>query len=188
MKLSRKDFFKKTCLAGACFCGFSSFTAQAVLPSESEKKIGVEEDSNLKFIQDWISSLLLHIDENSSTEECKKMVKPCSSAHYDFLEMDKLLSPYVGNVESFIQFIQEKWGWKIKYEPVSGLILADENKNQCVCPLVNKDRGVRSSILCYCSEGFAEKMFSKVVGKPVNAEVISSIHRGDKTCQYQIKF
>lgn len=188
MKLSRKEFFKKTCLAGACFCGFGSFTVQASQSNGQEKETAEEDDKNLKFIQDWISNLLLQIDEQSSAEECRRMVKPCSAAHYDFLEMDKLLSPYIGKIESFIQFIQEKWGWKIKYEPESGLILADENKNQCVCPLVNKERGVRSSILCYCSEGFAEKMFSKVIGKAVKAEVISSIHRGDKSCQYQIKF
>jgi predicted hydrocarbon binding protein len=64
--------------------------------------------------------------------------------------------------------------------------IADENKTKCVCPMVNKEKGVRSSILCYCSEGFAEKMFSTVVGHPVKAKVISSIHRGNNRCKYQI--
>lgn len=45
---------------------------------------------------------------------------------------------------------------------------------------------ISNLLLCYCSEGFAELMFSKVVGHPVKAEVIRSIHRGAASCAYQI--
>jgi predicted hydrocarbon binding protein len=102
--------------------------------------------------------------------------------------MDKVLAPYVGDIKKFIQFIGEKWDWKINYNPDSGVIIADENKTQCVCPMVNKEKGVRSSILCYCSEGFAEKMFSTVLGRTVKATVVSSILRGDKSCKYMIEW
>jgi hypothetical protein len=186
MALSRKEFLKKGCLAGACFCGFSSLAAEAA-NSHSFTGMGEPDDRNLKFMQDWISNLLLNVDENSSQKECRKIMKPCSAAHYDFLEMDKVLAPYVGDIGKFIQFIGEKWDWKINYNSDSGVIIADENKTQCVCPMFNKEKGVRSSILCYCSEGFAEKMFSTVVGHPVKAKVISSIHRGNDRCKYQIE-
>ena len=101
--------------------------------------------------------------------------------------MDKVLAPYVGDMTRFTQFIGDQWGWKIDYKPEIGVIVADENKSFCVCPMVNKEKGIRSSILCYCSEGFAEKMFSTVAGHPVKARVISSIHRGDDRCKYEIK-
>lgn len=185
MTLTRKDFFKKACLTGACFCGFISMSAQAAnLPEASA--ISEADDKNRKFMQDWILTLLLNIDENTSDEECLKIMKPCAMAHYNYLEMDKVLAPYVGDIEKFTQFISEKWDWKIDYNQESGVIIADENKSQCVCPMVNKEKGVRSSILCYCSEGFAEKMFSTVVGHPVTARVISSIHRGNDRCKYEI--
>jgi len=46
--------------------------------------------------------------------------------------------------------------------------------------------GLKSTLLCDCSEGFAEKLFSAVVGKPVKAEVVASIQRGAKSCRYRI--
>ncbi len=40
--------------------------------------------------------------------------------------------------------------------------------------------------LCNCSEGFAERMFSYILNRPVRATVIASILRGDKSCKYEI--
>ena len=91
-----------------------------------------------------------------------------------------------GDIEKFNQFIEEKWGWKIDYQKEKGILLADENKNYCVCPMVNQEKGVKSTIYCYCSEGFAEQMFSVVVGHQVKAKVISSVLRGDERCIYEI--
>lgn len=186
MALTRKDFFKKACMAGACFCGFTSLGVNAT-NVQGTSGASAADDKNLKFMQDWISNLLLNVDENASEEECRKIMKPCAMAHYNFLEMDKVLAPYIGDIEKFTQFISEKWDWKIDYNHESGVMVADENKSYCVCPMVNKENGVLSSILCYCSEGFAEKMFSTVAGHPVTAMVTSSIHRGNDRCKYEIR-
>lgn len=64
--------------------------------------------------------------------------------------------------------------------------MADENKSFCVCPLVNVKKKTVSDAICYCSEGFAELMFSAVFEKPVTAIVISSVIRGDSSCRYKI--
>ncbi len=185
MAITRKEFFKKACLTGACFCGFTSLVVQGSnLTGTSDAD--EPDDKNQKFMQDWISTLLLNIDENASDEECRKIMKPCAMAHYNFLEMDKILAPYIGDMSKFTHFIADEWDWKIDYDTKTGVIVADENKSYCVCPMVNKEKGVRSSILCFCSEGFAEKMFSTVAGHPVKARVISSIHRGNERCKYEI--
>lgn len=186
MNTNRRNFVKKACVSGACLCGFGSIVAHGV-NLKGTTNVEESDDRNTKFMQDWISNLLLNINENTSQEECRKIMKSCAAAHYDFMEMDKVLAPYVGDISKFLQFIGEKWDWKIEYNPDLGVIIADENKTLCVCPIVNTEKGVRSSILCYCSEGFAEKMFSEVVGHPVKAKVISSIHRGDQSCKYQIE-
>ena len=185
MALTRKDFFKTACLSGACFCGFTSLAVHGSNPSGSINT-AEPDDKSRKFMQDWISTLLLNVDENADDEECRKIMKPCAMAHYNFLEMDKVLAPYVGDIEKFNTYISGEWGWNVDYNRESGVIVADENKSYCVCPMVNKEKGVRSSILCFCSEGFAEKMFSTVVGHPVKARVILSIHKGNDRCKYEI--
>lgn len=182
---TRKEFIKKACLTGACFCGFTSLGLKA----SASGAVAVEaqpDDKKLKMMQDWISNLLLNIDENAGDEECRKIMKPCAMAHYNYLKMDNVLAPYKGDIEKFNAFISGEWVWKVNYDKEKGIILADENKSYCVCPMVNKEKGVRSSILCYCSEGFAEKMFSTVIGHPVKAKIVSSIHRGNERCIYEV--
>lgn len=51
---------------------------------------------------------------------------------------------------------------------------------------MHKEVKLNSTLLCDCSEGFTEKMFSAVVGKPVKAEVVASIQRGAESCRYRI--
>jgi hypothetical protein len=102
--------------------------------------------------------------------------------------MVEFLKPYNNNLEGFIGFIEKEWGWKMTYDKSTQIIIADENKNNCVCPMINHKTGIKPGALCYCSEGFSELMFTNVIGKPVTASVISSIHRGDKSCKYKIEW
>jgi len=144
-------------------------------------------DPDKLLMQDWISTLLSNLSDRTDEEQCRKMMKQCAISHYEHLQMDSFLKPYEGDLKKFNKFIKEKWGWKVDYQKEAGILIADENKNYCICPMVNQEKGVKSSVLCYCSEGFAELMFSKVVGYPVKAKIISSIHRGNDRCRYEIK-
>ena len=139
-------------------------------------------------MQEWISSLLLNISNLEDESLCRTIVKKCSIVHYSHLNLDKVLEQYVGNIEGLINFLEQNWGWKITYGENGRSLIADENKDYCVCPLVNKSKGIKSSILCYCSEGIAELMFSKVFNHPVKATVISSILKGGTSCQYIVDF
>jgi hypothetical protein len=179
---NRRIFIKKACLAGACLCGFPSLLQAADTTSNGSSST----DKEKGLMREWISTLLLSIDDHVNKEECRSIMKKCAISHYEHLNMDELLLPYVGDIEKFNRFIEKEWGWKVSYQKQEGIIIANENKKTCVCPMVNQQKGVKSSILCYCSEGFAELMFSKVAGHPVKASVISSIHRGDASCIYKI--
>ncbi|WP_372775604.1 DUF6144 family protein [Mangrovibacterium sp.] len=124
-----------------------------------------------------------HTDEKLSCD----LLKSCACAHYEQLEMDGVLQPFEGKVNGFCSFLEQQWGWKVKYNEGANTILADENKNYCVCPMMSHDNGLIYAALCCCSEGYAELMFSKVAGRPVEATILSSLHRGDDRCKYQIK-
>ena len=178
MNSKRRDFLKKACISGGCLCGFTSLVK--AVPSSTEP------DPDKLLMQEWISTLVSNINENADEKMRQKIMKSCAISHYEHLNMDSVLEPYVGDLEKFNQFIEEKWGWKIDYQKEKGILLADENKNYCVCPMVNQEKGVKSTIYCYCSEGFAEQMFSVVVGHQVKAKVISSVLRGDERCIYEI--
>jgi len=182
---NRRDFIKKSCLSSACLCGFTSIFQSATGQPLNNTEI---DDPNKALMQEWISSLLLSISNHEDESLCRTIVKKCSIVHYSHLNMDKVLEPFVGNIGDFINFLEQNWGWKIIYGENGRSLIADENKDYCVCPLVNKSIGIKSSILCYCSEGIAELMFSKVFNHSVKATVISSIHRGGTSCQYVVNF
>lgn len=180
MAHSRKDFLKRACLAGTCLCGFPSML-KANGPTED-----TVDDSQQRFFQHWIANLLNAIADTAEEESCRRIIKQAAISHYEHLKMDEILAPYIGKLDDFNKFIENEWGWKIDYRKEDGVIVANENKNYCVCPILNSQQPRKAASLCYCSEGFAELMFSKVAGKKVNATVISSIHRGNDSCIYKI--
>ncbi len=181
--ISRNNFLKKACFTGICMCGFSSVALSG--KSESADQSEETPDGNQLLIQTWISNLLSNLDQELDEEAKRSVLKSCSMVHYENLKMDDVLLPYIGNLEGFIGFLEEKWGWKVEYNKTEKTVVADENKNYCVCPMINKDNENKSAI-CFCSEGFAEKMFSVVAGVSAKATVISSIQRGDERCIYKI--
>jgi hypothetical protein len=182
MEDNRRKFIQKACFAGACLCGFASIAK----PASSIENQNTEPDRDKMLMHDWISVLLGSIDDQADEATCRTIMRNCAIAHYNHMQMDNTLEPYIGDLEKFLGLMKEKWGWKIDYQKEAGTIIANENKNYCVCPMVAREKGVKSSVLCYCAEGFTEMMFSKVVGHPLKAEVISSVLRGDAGCKYKI--
>lgn len=136
--------------------------------------------------QKWIATLLPLL-ATGDREAAKHVLKGCAASHYDDLKMQATVERFAGRLPAFLDFLRAEWGWIIDYDRAAGVVAINENKSDCVCPLVAKKRGTNLGILCYCSEGFAEKMFSVVVGSPVRAEVTESILRGGKSCRYRIE-
>jgi len=181
---SRRDFFKKACISGACLCGFNAMLESKTsnIPNIFNNETDKKETMHLK----WITELLENLDKHLTESQLRQIVKTASVSHYQHLDMENILAPFKGDMNRFIEFIEKEWGWKVSYENDKQVVMADENKSYCVCPLLKNDKERKYPALCYCSEGFAERMFSMIYGSPVNARVISSIQRGDSKCVYRI--
>lgn len=187
MSVDRRSFLKKACLSGLCMCGFSSILYSENLNQKIEKIIGQSEEK-LTLEQQWIANLLESIGQELDEKAARKVIRKTSAVHYNDLKMDEMLSGYVGKLDKFIVFIEKEWGWKVEYNKSNHTLIADENKNYCVCPVSRYRKDINSSAMCFCSEGFAEKMFAVVAGVPAKARVLSSIRRGDDRCRYKIVF
>lgn len=180
--ISRKYFIKRICCAGACLCGLGAigFSNNSVTSNPTN-------ECNNKLKSEWLAILLSNISEQIEEKEKRNILKGCAYAHYASLGMDAVLAQYKHDLGKFISFLESEWGWKIEYNKKENIIIADENKRVCVCPIAEGMPNPNLSSLCYCSEGFAELMFSYIVQRPVSATVISSIHRGNKSCMYKIE-
>jgi hypothetical protein len=185
MTINRKDFFKTACISGACLCGFGSLALSANANNEQETNTS-EEQKKLELVQEYLEALLQNMQQNLHEDALPELLKSLASVHYKQLNMDAFLKPYEIKLTQFIAFLEKEWGWKVDYNPISKTIVANENKDHCVCPMLNLKTGIKPAAICYCSEGFAELMFAKAAGVPVEAKIVASIHRGDKQCIYKI--
>jgi len=183
--INRKEFFKKACFTGACLCGFSSVGLAGSNTGNSESG-SVLPDGNEDLSHEWLAVLLSNISKELNEDEKRRILKKCSSVHYDKEGMYKMLEPYRNDLKKFMGFLESEWDWKIDYDEATKTIIADENKKDCVCPIINNKPESDLSSMCYCSEGFAEMMFSYITGASASATVISSIHRGNERCVYRI--
>lgn len=187
---SRRDFLKKfACVA--CFCGFGNLIslAEETNNADSTNAENSELEKNEAFALHWITEVLSSLDENNlSEQQLRSVVKRASQAHHDLLKVPEMVRPFVGKPKEFTKFLQDAWGWKVSDDKTNRQLIIDENKPFCVCPLLKNTSGKFFPALCYCSEGFAEKMFSAVYQKKVDVTVAASVQRGDPSCIYIISY
>lgn len=171
----------------ACACWFGPMLGFAARSGDAEGAPAANRDE--AFALQWITELLDSLAGSDLTEEqMRAVVKATAQAHFDLLDVPQMVKPYVGKPEEFIAFLQNAWGWVVTDNKDEGLLIVDENKPVCVCPLLKNALDRLFPALCYCSEGFAEKMFGCVYERPVSAVVARSIQRGAPTCVYHIKY
>jgi len=65
----------------------------------------------MDFCAEWLNHLLSSLDENC--DSC--LFENCAKLHYQVNGMDNILEKYVGNLPSFISFLEKEWGWEITY-------------------------------------------------------------------------
>jgi predicted hydrocarbon binding protein len=66
-----------------------------------------------------------------------------------------------------------------------GLKVAD---GYCLCPIVEDAPKDISPTYCLCSVGYVREMFEQRIGKPVRVELIDSVLRGGKGCNFKVSF
>ncbi len=180
--------FVRACASMACACWFGPLMGLASKGDDGAAALpAVNRDE--AFALQWITELLDSLSGCDLTEEqLRAVVKASAQAHFDLLDVPQMVRPYVGKPDEFIEFLQNAWGWVVTDDKAARMLIVDENKPVCVCPLLKHAAGRLFPALCYCSEGFAEKMFGCVYERPVSAVVARSIQRGDPTCVYNIKY
>jgi hypothetical protein len=186
----RRTFLRRAGLAGLCGCGLatSGLAAPDGRREADERVAGSEQAATPEpLAKQWVAALLPALAAQGDRERARAAIRGCWRPHYDALGIQATLDKFRGNLDGFLRHLQAEWGWVVKYSPEQGVIQIDENKAACVCPVVPKQHDGDLGLLCACSEGFAEQMFSQVVGAPVRAVVVASVLRGDRTCQYRIE-
>ncbi|MFB3854747.1 MAG: hypothetical protein ACE148_13080 [Vicinamibacterales bacterium] len=181
----RRAFLKGAGMLGICGCGLASECSAR--PGEAASDAAQAPAAAPEpLAKHWVATLLPLLAAGDP-EHARSAIRRCFEPHFRSLALEPTLDKFRGNVEGFVRHLEKEWGWVVSYSPDTGVILVDENKPYCVCPVLPKERSGDLGLLCYCSEGIAERMFSHVAGSPVHARVVASVLRGDRTCKYRIE-
>lgn len=137
----------------------------------------------------WTMKLINSLEDKCDAHTCRKLMNSCGEFHYDCKNMDEQLKKFENDLEGFIGFVNREWNWIVDYDPVRQVVTVNENEPDCVCPVVLRARAAGQRIntqICHCSEGYVKKLFSKVLGRPVQSRVVQSVLKGDRSCVYQV--
>lgn len=94
---------------------------------------------------------------------------------------------YQGDVRGFLEAAQAPGGWveKAEYNEGAGTIRIVDRQKKCSCPLVIE--GATPSDQCECTLGWQTETYSRMLGKPVEAELLESVLRGGNRCGFRIR-
>ncbi len=126
------------------------------------------------------------ISENRQAKEWDACLKTCADCHYETCGRSETTAQFVGDLDGFVRFLDEKFGFAIKVNHEKGKILYDINRNFCICPTAKHPDGEIPDSLRECSRVFCERMFSEVLQRPVHAKLLRSWLRNGKSCTYEI--
>jgi len=139
----------------------------------------------MDFCSEWTRALLNRV-EKCGADCAVSLLEDCAQLHYQVNDMDTCLEQYIGDLDGFIGYLTHSYQWIVNYSDDKKKLLVDENKDYCVCPVAKEMDFDVSPVLCHCSENYARRMFSKVLGKEVTVRVLRSILRDGKSCIYEI--
>jgi hypothetical protein len=186
--MERKEFLKNACSFGLCACvAAAAFAPSAALAEDqkpaTDKPAPPPDDWRIGFAQQRYAKLLAALGSrvepavlSSALQEVGRFCARSSNTG----------DAYAGNPEGLLNYFREHWKADTSYDAEHGTVsLAFPAMAECPCALVRK--GVTPPTVCECSLGFQKHAFGVVFGRPVEAEVKTSLLRGDAQCSFAIR-
>lgn len=102
-------------------------------------------------------------------------------------EFAPIYAKYMGDLEGFLQMCRKDWKMNCEHDPVAKKVVTyGEKTGRCFCPFVDETR--MTPAFCNCSLGWQMETFGAVIGKPVRAEILSSVLRGGRSCDFAVYY
>ena len=174
--ISRKEFVSVATALGAFCCGATALMGQDGTAPDTEVEML---KNQIAFMRKRMARLVLALDESTREKVLETMGRECAR------EFSFLTEKYKGNVEGFLEDAKRQWIARADYNKEAKTIdIADSGKS-CTCAFV--ESGITPSEFCSCSLGWQKEAYSTIMGEPMDAELKSSILKGDDHCGFRIR-
>ncbi|NMC43927.1 MAG: hypothetical protein GYA46_08405 [candidate division Zixibacteria bacterium] len=200
--MNRKQFLTnvgKVCMGG-CACALaasmSDLYAQenksAPPPAEPPKS---RNDTRMAFAEGWLTRFFTVFDENLDPATRKKIMMANGRACYLnwIKETNQQIKPItMERLKAFIAGERNDGSYQLDGDAILFQYMSAAETGQasdegaCLCALVETKPAGLSSTYCLCSVGYVKVMHEKLLGRPVEVELLDSVLMGGKRCKFKI--
>ena len=141
-------------------------------------------DADAKF--KWAKDMCIYLDNHYPEEDIIKIRKDCSCSPGEKAERVKELYESSADMNEFCEKFNREYapGNQLSFDGKAVYLMYPN----CYCSCVKRATGRLTKAWCYCSLGYAEKMFSRAFGREVKTALIESCLTGGSKCVMQIRF
>jgi len=198
--LKRKDFLATLGKAGACMCAAAAGMRTAVAGQAAAAKPGektVERAAKrMEFGDGWVRRFFESVDATLDEASRRKLMTANGKSCFAAYAGPPKKQPTPDAVEKFIAWIGQQGkdkGYAIDGKVISFEFVGSAETGQaspegiCLCPMAEAQKaGAFSPTFCLCSVGYVQEMHERMLGRPVNVELVDSVLRGGKRCKFRL--
>ncbi len=150
----------------------------------------------MEFVDGWVTRFFAVADQTLDEPTRMRLLEANGKACFAAYAGPPKGQPRPDEFERFAKWIAEKGaarGYTITGR-VIGFAYAGSAEtgqaapeNVCLCPLVEAQKaGSISKTYCHCSVGYVREMHERMLGRPVQVELVDSVLWGGKRCRFRL--
>ena len=200
--LTRKDFLAALGRTGACMCAAAAsmrtaFAGQTAPPAPKPGDKTVQRAAKrMEFVDGWVRRFFEVMDKTLDAAARERLMVANGRSCYAAYAGPPKKQPGPDALEKFKAWIAKdgkKEGYAIEGNVIAFEFAGSAETGQaapesvCLCPTAEAQKaGAFSPTYCLCSLGYVKEMHERILGRPVEVELVDSVLRGGKRCQFRM--
>lgn len=150
----------------------------------------------MEFGDGWLRRFFGAVDETLDEPSRKRLMMANGKACYAAYAGPAKEQPGPDALEKFRSWVAEKGkdrGYAIEGPVISFAFIGSAETGQasaeniCLCPMAEAQKpGAFSPTYCLCSVGYVKEMHERILGRPVEVELVDSVLRGGPRCKFRM--
>jgi hypothetical protein len=198
--LKRKEFLAAVGRAGACACaaaaGMRTALAGQTAAAKPGDKTAERAAKRMEFVDGWLRRFFETMDRTLDAPTRRKLMVANGRACFTAYAGPPKKTPGPDALEKFTAWVAQQGkdrgyaieGKNILFEFVGSAETGQAApENVCLCSTAEAQKaGELSPTYCLCSVGYVQEMHERVLGRPVEVELVDSVLRGGKRCKFRM--
>jgi len=183
------------CSLGAGLCSLLSLPSADQTQETNTQLLGHSCQERIEFAEAWLKNFMRVLDEKVDEQTRSRIMEAngiaCALNYLKSIGREIKPVPF----EEWVARVMKQGrseaiqieGNVIYYKYLKNYQGLDAPEGFCLCPFVESKPEGLSSTYCHCSVGYIKELFGQTFGRPVKVELLESVLRGGKRCEFKIE-